>query len=48
MSHPVNDELLERFYEEGLEIGSSQGLQGDHLEKFAEEYAQEAFENYCY
>ena len=38
MSHPVNDMLMEQFYEEGLEEGSSQGLEGDALEEFAEKY----------
>jgi hypothetical protein len=48
MSHPVNDELLERYYEEGFDIGASQGLAGEQLEKFAEEYAQDKFEAECY
>lgn len=48
MSHPVNDELMEKFYEEGLEEGSLQGLEGLALEKFAENYAEEKFWNNCY
>ena len=48
MSHPVNDELMERFFEEGYDIGASQGLQGEQLEKFAEEYAQDKFEKEAY
>lgn len=40
MSHPVNDELLERYYEEGLELGLS--------EEEAEKYAQEKFEQESY
>ena len=48
MSHPVNDMLMEQFYEEGLEEGSSQGLEGDALEEFAEKYAEEKFWNSQY
>ena len=40
MSHPVNDELMERYYEEGLELGLS--------EEEAEKYAQEKFEQEAY
>jgi hypothetical protein len=43
MSHPINDALMEQYYEEGLAIGSSQGLQGEQLEKFAEEFAEDKF-----
>ena len=43
MSHPINDALMEQYYEECLAIGSSQGLQGEQLEKFAEEFAEDKF-----
>ena len=40
MSHPVNDELLERYYEEGLDMGLS--------EEEAEEYNPEAYQGSLY
>ena len=40
MSHPVNDELMERYYEEGLELGLSE----EEAEKYAEQkFWQEAY-----
>ena len=43
MSHPVNDELMERYFEEGCEVGESQGLEGRELYDFAEKYAEDKF-----
>ena len=41
MSHPVNDELLEKYYEEALDMGLS--------EEEAEQYAREKiFEHEAY
>ena len=40
MSHPVNAELLERYYEEGLDMGLS--------EEEAEEYARQKLEDTSY
>tara|TARA_X000001382_G_scaffold130256_1_gene124563 strand:+ start:2091 stop:2213 length:123 start_codon:yes stop_codon:yes gene_type:complete len=40
MSHPGNDELMERYYDEGLDLGLS--------EEEAEKYAQEKFEQESY
>ena len=48
MSHPVNDELMERYFEEGCEAGESQGLEGRELYEFAERYAEEKFDQEAY
>ena len=40
MSHPGNDELMEKYYDEGLDLGLS--------EEEAEKYAQEKFEQESY
>ena len=48
MSHPVNDELLERYFEEGCEVGEVQGLEGKQLYEFAEQYAREKLEQESY
>jgi len=48
MSHPVNDELMERYFEEGCEIGEDKGLEGKALYEFAEQYAEEKFEQEAY
>lgn len=43
MSHPVNDQLMEQYFEEGCEIGEDKGLEGRALYEFAEQYAEEKF-----
>ena len=43
MSHPVNDQLMEQYFEEGCEIGEDKGLEGKALYEFAEKYAEEKF-----
>jgi len=43
MSHPVNDQLMEQYFEEGCEIGEDKGLEGKALYEFAEQYAEEKF-----
>ena len=43
MSHPVNDQLMEQYFEEGCEIGEAKGLEGRSLYEFAEQYAENKF-----
>jgi len=43
MSHPVNDQLMEQYFEEGCEIGEDKGLEGRALYEFAEQYAEQKF-----
>jgi len=43
MSHPVNDQLMEQYFEEGCEIGEDKGLEGKALYEFAEQYAEQKF-----
>jgi hypothetical protein len=43
MSHPVNDQLMEQYFEEGCEIGEDKGLEGRALYEFAEQYAENKF-----
>ena len=43
MSNHWNEEVIERFYEEGLEEGIKKGLEGNTLEFFAIKYAKKIF-----
>jgi len=43
MSCHINEEVMERLYEEGLEEGIKKGLEGNKLEFFAERYAKKIF-----
>lgn len=44
MSHPINDILKEKAFEEGLELGVKRGLTGEELTAFAYNYAQQQME----
>ena len=43
MSCHINEEVMERLYEEGLEEGIKKGLEGNTLEFFATKYAKKIF-----
>ena len=45
MSHIGNDIFMENAYLDGLEEGEKLGLSGEKLEKFADKYAKDKFEN---
>ena len=46
MSHIGNDMFMESAYLDGLEEGEKLGLSGEELEKFADKYAKDKFEQY--
>ncbi len=43
MSCHINEEVMERLYDEGIEEGIKRGLDGNKLDFFAERYAKKYF-----
>ena len=47
MSHIGNDMFMESAYLDGLEEGEKLALSREELEKFADKYAKDKFEQYA-